>query len=121
MNYVQLCPMCATPCVSRFEDKCWGCGSSSDPIFVWSSLANVVKMLIKRGIAVKDTDIKLCTTHKTKVTIYLTGIVPEYLFGELPCGWQLLQLSDEVWYLRCNEEHPDKRIRELEDWLKDKN
>ncbi|WP_238900049.1 hypothetical protein [Clostridium sp. YIM B02500] len=113
--------MCATPCTNRFEDKCSGCGSYSDPIFVWSSLTTVVKMLIKRGVAVKDTDIKYCTTHKTKVTIYITGSVPQYLLGELPCEWQLQCLSNEVWYLRCNELHPDKRIQELEQWLEDKN
>ena len=111
-NYQTLCPVCLTPCTDRYEDKCSGCGSTRYPIFVHTSLVRVVKLLIKLGVSVIDTNSRLCTTHKTKITIYLDSNIPEHLFDDLPSGWQIIQSNR----LYCDDIDRYKMISDLESW-----
>lgn len=119
MDYVSLCPICATPSTDRHEEKCSGCGSKRNPVYVCLQLTKAVKLLIKLGLGVLDTDFKYCTSHKTKITITLAGNVPEGIFSDVPTEWQLLY-SKEMFYLRCNEINSATMINKLEEWLEDK-
>jgi len=115
MNFVILCPICATKYTNR-QDSCSNCGSSKGAIFVHPSLVKVVTLLIKLGVGVVDTGIKHCTTHQNKISIYLSGSVPEYLFTDLPSVWRIKDSNK----LYCSDIDRIKVIKELEEWAMDK-
>ena len=76
MNYQNLCPICATVYTGK-QDSCSNCGSDAGAIFTHPALVTVVTLLIKLGIGVTDTNIKHCTTHQNKISIYISGNIPE--------------------------------------------
>ncbi|WML36941.1 hypothetical protein [Clostridium sp. OS1-26] len=118
MDYEMLCPICTTP-ADKNEDCCSGCGTTCEPIFVYEPLLKAVEMLIKMGIKVSDTDLKYCTTHKTKVTIVLAEDVSKNIFDDLPDSWALYHL-DNICYLRCNVYSVASAVQAFEEWLNNK-
>lgn len=90
-----------------------------EPIFVYETSLKVVKMLIKMGIGVTNTDLKYCTSHKTKVTISLSDNVPKHIFDDLPDNWALHHLGN-VCYLRCNVDSVASAVQDFEEWLENK-
>lgn len=117
MGYqITLCPICATPYSDRLGDSCSGCGNNYGPVLAHKPLIKAVTLLIKRGIGVIDNDVRVCTSHKTKITIYLTGNIPEYLFDDLLGGWQIKHLNQ----LYCSEIDRSKMIKDLEEWCMSK-
>lgn len=110
-----LCHICATEYTAK-QDSCSNCSNSNGAIFVHPSLVKVVTLLIKLGVNVLDTDVKLCTSHKTKVIIQLAGNLPADIFSDLPTGWQVNNLNQ----LRCSDIDKSKMIKDLEDWAMSK-
>ena len=117
MKYQMLCPICGTQCNDSHEDKCSGCGSTRDPFYVSWQLVKAVTLLIKLGLDVVDTDLRYCTTHKTKVNIKLNGTIPVKLFDELPWGWQYISRSHKLF---SSEVNSDEMISNLEQYLENK-
>lgn len=115
MDYTLLCHICATEYTAK-QDICSSCGCVTGAIFVHPLLVKVVTLLIKLGVGVVDTDIKYCTSHKTKVIIQLTGNLPEDIFSDLPEMWLINNLSQ----LRCSDTDRSKMIKDLEEWAMSK-
>jgi len=117
MKYQMVCPICTTLCNDSHEDKCSGCGSTRDPIYVCWQLVKTVTLLIKLGLDVADTDMRLCTSHKMKITIRLTGAVPIAVFDGLPDGWQYISNSHKLFSSAIES---DVMINNLEQYLENK-
>ena len=117
-NYqVKLCPVCATPYIDRLGDSCSGCGGDYEPVITYKTLAKAVTLLIKLGVGVLSTEMH--QSSNSDVAIFLRGIVPEYIFDELPNNWRLLcheSFGGRSYQLYGISGKTKERIEQLEEW-----